>query len=164
MAYMNLLAKATKLCRYVVDFRVDHWLDWAYQKKNTLYIWRTVKPLFFFNRVQSTAPTETFTQAVDQCGLTPEALRRQAQRYLKLSIFFLIFAILLSAYGTFLWVACNAEAAVTAITLAILSISFAFRYHFWYFQITQKKLGCTLKAWKQFLAASLKQSLFRRIF
>lgn len=161
---MNLLAKATKLCRYVVDFRVDQWLDWAYQKRNTLYIWRTIKSLLLFNRIERTATTEAFSQVVDQFGLTPEALRRQAQRYLKLAIFFLIFAVLLLAYGTFLWVACNAQAAITAITLAILSIAFAFRYHFWHFQITQKKLGCTLKAWKQFLAISLKQSLFRRIF
>ena len=29
----------------------------------------------------------------------------------------------------------------------LLALVIAFRYHFWYFQIQQRKLGCTLSDW-----------------
>jgi len=35
------------------------------------------------------------------------------------------------------------------LAVAGLFASQAFRYHFWYFQIQQRKLGCTLEDWKQ---------------
>ena len=36
-----------------------------------------------------------------------------------------------------------------AIAVSILSLSQAFRYHFWYFQIKHRKLGCTFEEWRE---------------
>lgn len=101
-----------------------------------------------------TAPTpvrtETFEEAIKRLGLTDGTLHQTEQNYLAFAWFFFIISIVTFVFSFILlfyhqtvagWLIC--------VPAAGLFLVQAFRYHFWYFQIKHRKLGCTFKEWRE---------------
>ena len=87
---------------------------------------------------------------MDRLEISPEELKQQATRYLLMSYFFLMIAAAIFVYGLVTIYFRNWMGVCMNIGIFLYTLSLVFRYHFWYFQITQKKLGCTLSDWYQF--------------
>lgn len=90
---------------------------------------------------------ESFNDAVVRLGLTPDDLQARYQSYRKgfygylaLSFSLLIYLIHLVMEGFY-------NAALVCLAVLMLTLVFAFRRHFWMFQIKEQKLGCTLRDW-----------------
>jgi intracellular multiplication protein IcmV len=93
---------------------------------------------------------ETFEAAMQRLKLTEADIQQTARQYFLFVMLFVILsmtAFIVSFYylfhhGTFAgW--------LLAMSVAILFASQAFRYDFWRFQMTQRRLGCTFKEWRQ---------------
>ena len=91
--------------------------------------------------------TESFTDALVRLGLKEEDLLIQQRALFRLSVLmcsiafvFYIYFIYQLMYGSFV-------GSFLTCSVMLLAVAFAFRYHFWYFQIRQRKLGCTLRMW-----------------
>ena len=91
--------------------------------------------------------TETFEQAVARLGLDEQTLKQRQQTFLRMAMFYAAIALGLFGYAIYLLVGANFLAGIMSLVLSLLALTLAFRQHFWYFQIKQRKLGCTVKEW-----------------
>ncbi|MDF2691496.1 MAG: icmV [Gammaproteobacteria bacterium] len=65
----------------------------------------------------------------------------------KLCTTFLIIAGLSILYSIYNFVHKHSIPAFLSLGFCLLCLSYAFRYHFWMFQITKRQLGCSFKEW-----------------
>lgn len=90
---------------------------------------------------------EDFAEAVARLGLSEHELARRQQGLLRLVVIMLGVALGTLIYLIYLlWTAYYAAALVAA-TMMMLALTLAFRYHFWYYQMKQQRLGCTVNEW-----------------
>jgi intracellular multiplication protein IcmV len=91
---------------------------------------------------------ETFEEAKVRLELTENDIQKSKDSYLLYAIIFVCLAavtfstsfFIFLKYHTFLgWLIAN--------LVTILFLSQALRFHFWYFQIKHRKLGCTFQEW-----------------
>lgn len=92
--------------------------------------------------------TETFEQALQRLQVTETDLQNTAQAYHAYYLFFIILS-LSSFLGGFYYLFAYRTLSgwILATTVSILFAAQAFRFNFWYFQIKQRKLGCTFIEW-----------------
>lgn len=133
-----------KVIGHVVDVRVDRWIDFETFKESTLYFSSQLKNLFTIKKAEN---PESFENAVDRMALSPEVLAKQSQRFLKLCLFFLLMTAALIIYAIVLLNIKNWMGGIICLSLSLYALSLAFRFHFWHFQISQKKLGCNIREW-----------------
>lgn len=143
---MGLLKTSRKILLRTFDFRVDRWLDLETLKKNYSFFWQRTKYLF---KADVAKTEETFEDAANRLNLTSEELANQAIRYRYLAFFFLSLVFGFGCYGLFLAYYGNWMGSVISFALGSYALALAFRFHFWNFQISEQKLGCTLEEWYQ---------------
>lgn len=91
--------------------------------------------------------TETFEQALTRLNLTEADIIQRSQEFNRLYKVFSILFFALCLYLVYVlfkkaWIASLGTSGVMLIVLAQL-----FRYHFWLFQIKERRLGCSFKEW-----------------
>lgn len=128
-------------------FNPRGWLDYDALKEQTLYIYSLGKAI-----VTPVKPEfeETFTEAMERLNLTETDVQQTKENYFLYAIMFVAFGVftfvfsfyLLFHYGSILgW--------ILGLAVVAAFLSQAFRYHFWYFQMKHRKLGCTFDEWKR---------------
>lgn len=145
-----------KVVGHMVDVRVDRWIDFVTLKTSTLYFSAQLKNLFTIKKAEN---PESFEDAVDRMALSPEDLAKQSQRFLKLSLFFLLMTAALIVYAVALFKLKNGVGGVICLSLSLYALSLAFRFHFWHFQISQKKLGCGIWEWCKVMSPIKRKNL-----
>ncbi len=102
------------------------------------------KDLVVLNR---TKPAASFKQAQKKLGLTAAQLLQQQTRLAALCGFMLLLASITFGYAFYqLWYG-SLQAVIITLVLVFILLGFAFRYHFWFIQLKEKKLGLTLQEW-----------------
>lgn len=133
-----------KVSGRLVDVRVDKWMSWDYLGETA----DRFKVLFLDIVIPKKASTaETFEEAMQRLELTEEDISARKKEFLRLFYFFIILAMTIVAYALYLAFAGTLVASLIAFCLALYSLTQAFRFHFWLFQLRNRKLGCTLKEW-----------------
>jgi intracellular multiplication protein IcmV len=94
---------------------------------------------------------ESFEEALNRLNLSENDIQNRARefkRLVKVFIFIIISLLLYLIYAIFqkAWIACLGTMGIILVAVAQL-----FRYHFWLYQIEQKRLGCTYSEWYQSL-------------
>lgn len=125
-------------------FNVRLWSDADRVKANGHYIWTFLKSLLV---VQSPTIEESFEDAKLRLNLTDEELATRQRSLLKLSILMMSISILLFIYLIYQLVYGRIPGILLTVSLVSLAAVMAFRYHFWYYQIKEKKLGCSVREW-----------------
>jgi intracellular multiplication protein IcmV len=126
-------------------FNVRVWSDADRVKSYAYYIMNTVKLLFIPQAPKM--EIETFKEAQQRLNLTDEQLELRKNALYRLSLVMFAFGTCVFFYAIYQLLYGRIPGLV--LTLAIMSVVFVlgFRYHFWYFQIKEKRLGCTLAEW-----------------
>ena len=91
--------------------------------------------------------SEEFEVAMQRLNLSEADIAQKKHRFLYLSIGLLLLAFIVFAYAIYHLINQNWLALPVSLVLTGLPLVLAFRYHFWYFQLKQRKLGCTLGEW-----------------
>lgn len=152
----------SRIVRVVVSIiNIPYWFDWKRTKSFTSFLGSIFRRLFMVEKEEiddenaNPALTESFETAQKELKLSDEDLlvRQKALYRLSLLMSTLAFAILIYSgyhlfFGTF-------RAALISLIVMMIALALAFRYHFWYYQIKHRKLGCSLDEWlkKGFLRA-----------
>ncbi|OGV44115.1 MAG: type IV secretion protein IcmV [Legionellales bacterium RIFCSPHIGHO2_12_FULL_42_9] len=126
------------------DFR--KWSDFERMKGFTLYLENGIKNLFI---PRQQAAKQTFDEALQQYNVNEKDLLKKQNGLLRLSLFMCIVALGFLFYAIYLALFGSWHATLLSIVIMLLALTMAFRYHFWYFQIKQRKLGCTFQEWFQ---------------
>lgn len=128
----------------IVNVRVDRWIGWDHIKSMTRLIGLLGKDIL---TPQRAFEQETFEQAVTRLGLTEGMIEAQKRQFSIFVYAFLIAALFIFCYGVYLAFCQNWYGLVLALALTAFSLSQAFRYDFWVFQLTNRKLGCSIQEW-----------------
>lgn len=111
-------------------------------------LYRLLQSRWMLSPIQSKKDV-SFDKKVKQLNLKEEDLVQIQKRFKKLVGLWLALFMLAFAYGIYLATLGAWSAVLSAVVLSIMMLTQAFRYHFWSFQIMQRRLNCTLKEWSQ---------------
>ncbi|HAT7073822.1 TPA: type IV secretion protein IcmV [Legionella pneumophila] len=123
---------------------VRKWVDWDRMKSFTLYLVNGVKRLFV---PQEPTHVESFDEAVKKLKLNEADLIIKQKALFRLSVIMVIAAFMLLIYTGYQLFYGSWKATIISLVVVMIALVLAFRYHFWYYQIKQRKLGCTVKEW-----------------
>jgi intracellular multiplication protein IcmV len=123
------------------------WSDWDRMKAFTLYLTNGFKRLFV---PQQNSGGESFDEAKNRLKLSDAELLIKQNALLRLSIVMVAFAFMVLVYMGYQFVYGSIKAGIISLVVTLIALILAFRYHFWYFQIKHRKLGCTFKEWYKY--------------
>ncbi|MCD6047996.1 MAG: hypothetical protein K0S08_1643 [Gammaproteobacteria bacterium] len=136
-------SKIKKSIRFL--FNVPAWLGTESIHEGASWIEQLFKKVFF--RAPTQGDAEDFNAAVARLNMDDAALEQQQKRFFKTSLVFLLLAILDLFYLAYLWSRSSLLVNLGVLVVFGLLLIQAYFYSFWSFQIKQRKLGCTFKAW-----------------
>lgn len=125
-------------------FNIRSWFDWDRMKTLTLFLWNGIKKFFV---PQQATESESFAAAKKRLNLTDAELLIKQKGLLRISILMLIFAFLFFDYAIYHIYYHNFLGGILSLVVMSIALALAFRYHFWYFQIKERKLGCSIHEW-----------------
>ena len=125
-------------------FNVRSWSDWDRMKSFTSYLGNGFKKFFV---PQEPVARESFEEARKRLNLSDTDLVARQRGLLRLSLIMAVFAVLLLFYGIYQHINVHFLSASLSLVVMLIALVLAFRYHFWYFQIKERKLGCSVREW-----------------
>lgn len=128
-------------------FNVRQWADYDRMKTFTLYLGAGIKKLVVPQKVNVEDSKNSFNETLSTMNLTDQDLTARAKGLYRLSILMCAIAIVIFVYAGYHLVHGSYKAAIVSFVVSLIGLVLAFRYHFWYFQIKERKLGCTFKEW-----------------
>lgn len=135
-------SKIGRLFTRIFNWRV--WSDWDRTKSFYRYIIDSIKKLFV---PQPKHAEESFTEVVKRLKLSPDDVLARKQGLFRITILMLFIAFLLFCYAVYQLFHGWLLGTILSFIIMSLALVLAFRYHFWYFQIKQQRLGCTIREW-----------------
>ena len=79
--------------------------------------------------------------------LTEADIVDRQREFTRLCYFFIALALLIVIYALYMAFQRNMTTSLISFCLAMYALTQAFRFHFWLFQLRNRKLGCTVKEW-----------------
>ncbi|MFT4058573.1 MAG: type IVB secretion system protein IcmV [Legionella sp.] len=135
-------SKIVKLLGSILNVRA--WFDWERVRAFTLYLVNGFKRLFV---PQKNFKAQSFKEASTKLNLNDENLHIKQNALLRLSIIMLIAAFIIFSYAGYQLMYGSFKAMIVSLIVTLIALTLAFRYHFWYYQIKQRKLGCSFNEW-----------------
>ncbi len=145
---MGLFSGFRKFASQIIDIRVDRWMNFQGNKDNALYFFNLARQLL---KRSPPAPLEAFEKVVEEHALSDADLQEKSEKNKAIALLFVFCAVLLLLYTTVLICLGNFMGTCISAALVVYALSQAFRFHFWHFQISQRKLGCSLSEWYRFV-------------
>lgn len=125
-------------------FNVRAWFDWDRLKSFTSFLVNGFSRLFV---PQKNTQVESFDAAQKQFNLSDADLLLKQKALYRLSIVMTAVAFLILIYAGYHLFYGTIKATIISLVVMMIALVLAFRYHFWYFQIKVRKLGCTFQEW-----------------
>lgn len=101
----------------------------------------------FYLLPQKADEQESFEEAKQRFNLDDAQLTEKAHDFLRIAIVCAMIAAFIFFYAVYLLFTGSFGSFILACVVSCLALATAFRYHFWFFQIKSKKLGCTFQEW-----------------
>ena len=130
----------------IINLRL--WCDWDRMVASTKYLFYGSKK---YLTPQKQTQTESFATAALRLNLSSDDLRTRQQGLLRISILMLGIATILLAYVVYNLCYLQFLSAGVSVIVMGIALVLAFRYHFWYFQIKKRQLGCSVSQWFSYL-------------
>lgn len=96
---------------------------------------------------QSSVHKETFEECLLRFNLTEIDIKKRMQTAIRIVILCLILSLAMIIYSVYLVFHGLPLSSFVCVILTLLLWAYAFREHFNYFQMKQRRLGCTFKEW-----------------
>lgn len=131
------------LLKKIFNFR--WWVDYDRLKSFTQYIIDLLKK--YFIPAPKPETDESFETAQQELNLSEAELLSKQKGLYRLSVLMSVIAVFLFAYSMYHLYYAAYKAVVLSLVVMFLALTMAFRYHFWYFQIKNRRLGCSFNEW-----------------
>ncbi|TNF69186.1 MAG: hypothetical protein EP298_04440 [Gammaproteobacteria bacterium] len=112
-------------------------------KRQQFFLYNMIKMLFKIDKVKDPCKFEDLADR----GITDKKLRENLATFTFLYRFFGIIGVIVLLYTISLFYRTYYLGAIVGAAASVMFLAHAFKYHFWSFQIRNKKLGCTLGEW-----------------
>lgn len=131
-------------------FNVRSWADYDRMKSFTSYLLNGIKKMVIPQPTVNDnvlASKKAFDDKFAEMKLTDEELSDRAKGLYRLSVVMCVAAVGIFGYTIYQLFHGGYRAVMVSFVLTAISLVLAFRYHFWYFQIKERRLGCTIREW-----------------
>lgn len=125
-------------------FDFSAWFDARGLKDNTTYLIENIKRMFIISPPGEKRRVE---EVAKEAGLSKSEVVKRARGLWWMSVMMVLVACCVFAYTIYHVIHLNYLAISVSAVLTLLSLGFAFRYHFWYYQIKRGEFGCTFNEW-----------------
>lgn len=132
-----------KIGKSFFDYRT--WMDMERLKSGFTNLRGSMRTYFVPQKQQ--AKPDDFHATVQKFKLSEADLRRKAYAFLRLTFLMVFVTLGVLSYTLYLYAEEHWRAAFIATSVTLVGAALTFRYHFWYFQLKQRKLGCSIKEW-----------------
>lgn len=139
---MGIISRTKKVVKPFVDAR--SWSGYDDRRDSWRKISHMAKRLF---TVSEAKQVESFEEAKVRLKLSESDIKHRVHEFFRLAMVFLFFGMSLLLYSMVLAWTGHMMAVILAFVASLLTLTLAFRYHFWYFQTKNQKLGCTFDEW-----------------
>ncbi len=123
---------------------VKAWIGWSAIKSNTQYVSETAKDVLGMPKPQH---DESFEEAITRLHLSPEDLQVRQRSFLRIALVAGLCGVLSLLYTLYMLWNLQIGGTILALIVSLIAFASAARYHFWYFQVKNRKLGCTWREW-----------------
>ncbi len=125
-------------------FNLSAWTDSSRLKTQSRNLGAMLKTLFV---PQKARYHENFDEALQRQHLTENDIRARMDEFKRIAHILFFVTALIFGYGIYLLIDLSLKGAMVAIAVSGVAFAQAFKFHFWYFQMKKRKLGCTFKEW-----------------
>lgn len=137
--------KGSRIVRIISNiFNVRRWFDWDRMKFFTTYLVNGIKKFFV---PQPQEKSESFEEAVEKLKLNEMDLVIKQKALYRLSMLMLGIATSIFIYTVYQFIYGSFKATIISFVVVLIALVLAFRYHFWFYQIKNRKLGCSIQEW-----------------
>lgn len=141
---MGLWSFGKKTAGFFFNVRVDQWLNFPLLKNTFKSTTQSAADLLKKNEARQ---EETYDEALINYHLSEKDINARKKEFARLFTIYIIIALLIFSYAIYIIINGNFWGFFIAFALTLYALAQAFKYHFWLFQIKQKKLGCTFREW-----------------
>lgn len=126
-----------------VDLR--QWSDFDRLKFFFIYILQTIGN--FFSPSAKPPRQDSFNKVIQQYHLSDAQLTLKRNAFYRIAICMCVLGVLGLSYTVYMLIYGTWRAVMLSTVVDLLAWVLAFRYHFWYFQVKERKLGVTFSEW-----------------
>lgn len=138
-------SRIVTMFKRIFDFR--YWADFDRLKGFSLYLWNGFKRLFIPQVSEQSGSQVNFEKAVKEMKLTESDLESRKVALKRMSILMAVLAVLIFIYSFYHMFYGSLQATLLCYSVTLIAAALSFRYHFWYYQIRERKLGCKVSEW-----------------
>lgn len=143
---MGILRGVGKVLKPLVDVRL--WMGYDGVKSSGIYVIDIIKRLFRITHPATDLPDNNkFDEMVRRLGISEAELTARAKAYKLQSVIYVAVGVIIFFYTVYLFAQGLLLSSLISFLIACLVWVYAFRTHFWAFQIQRHEVDCTIKAW-----------------
>ncbi len=139
---MSFFGNIKKIIKPAVD--VPKWVDYQQLVKNNRSIFSFIKKFFIPEQAKI---QESFEEALSRLKLTSADLMQRRKEFSRLMWIWIFLFLINIAYSIYLLHHHSYRGFYPCLGISIIILTQVFRYHFWLFQIKQRRLGCSFRNW-----------------
>lgn len=126
-------------------FNPSAWINLDGIKDSTMTIWDIVHGI---TTPEAPVREESFEAALKRNKISDAAAQQTGRVYLSYAIILAICGIACLLFSFYLLIFHTVSGWIIGMAASALFLGQAFRFHFWYFQIKHRTLGCTFAEWR----------------
>lgn len=139
---MSFFGGIKKIIKPAVD--VPKWIDYRQLVKNNRSVFGYIKKFFIPDQAKT---QESFEEALLRLKLTPADLVQRSKEFTRLLWIWIFLFFLSISYSVYLLYYHAFRGFFPCLGISFIILTQIFRYHFWLFQIKQRRLGCGFRDW-----------------
>ena len=140
---MSFFGGVKKIIKPLVD--VPKWIGYRQLVTTQRVIFGYLKRLYTPEQAEL---SESFEAALLRLNLTEADLAKRLQEFTRLQRIWVALLLLVAGYALYnLWFQQAWRAFLPCVGFSLVILTQIFRYHFWLFQIRQRRLGCSFRDW-----------------
>ncbi len=139
---MRFFSRIKKIIKPLVD--VPKWVGYRQLVKTHRSLFSFVKKFFI---PEQASAQESFQAALDRLKLTEVDLAQRMKEFTRLMWIWISLFLISVAYSIHLLLENSLRGFFPCLGVSIIILTQMFRYHFWIFQIKQRRLGCGFRDW-----------------
>ena len=138
-------SRIVKIFKRIFNFRAMADVDRLKLFAN--FVVNLFKRLFIPQQNPHGGSKQSFDEAVEKLNLTKDQLEDRKKSLWRLSLLMISISVMVLIYSVYHLFWGTWPGFYLSLVVSLLALVLAFRYHFWYFQIKQRKLGCSISEW-----------------
>lgn len=141
---MSFIGGIKKIIKPFFNFDVAKWIGYRQLVKSNRSIAALVKKFFIPEQAKT---QESFEAALLRLKLNESDLSQRAKEFKRLMWIWIFLFFVSIVYSLHLLMEHSLRGFFPCLAICIIILTQVFRYHFWVFQIRQRRLGCNFRDW-----------------